>query len=181
MTYDGDPTQWSDSKKFRAETWRKVILAIIGALAAIWILKPSERRAEFAGEVLSTKLKIRADAVEQFSTASYAYTVAAYKACRSRPDSDAMSVFENEANEQVRLARNRLARSFDNVDLTSQLTDAENLSDKLHRMCKNQPADPNWEQVRHELKQKDVDLAGNAWKALDLSKRPLGWWASLCE
>ncbi len=170
---------WNERDKFWAETARTVCLAILGSLAALWLLKPSENRMDFAGEVLSTKLKIRADAVEEFSQASYFYTVAAYGACKYR-NSETMDKFQGEANERFVLARDRLLRSFDNADLTSQMIQIVGLATKLHDMCKYpQPPDPKWEETREELKEEDSHLAASAWQSLELSGPSSTWWRAL--
>jgi hypothetical protein len=161
---------WSDGKKYWMETCRTVVLAVLGGIAAIQLLKPREQKIAFAGEVLSTKLRIRADAIEQFTAASYAYTVAAYKACKYPLDKGAMDSFETNQNEQRTLARMRLERSFDLVPLTHSLRDIDNVADSLHRMCRSSAPYDTWNDLRRELQRKNADVAGVAWRALELDQ-----------
>src|SRR5579864_4851604 len=76
---------WTESYKFWMETLRAVGLGVVGAILAVVFLRPTEQRVDFSGEVESTKLKMRADAITEFETASYLYTAAANSACKS-PD-----------------------------------------------------------------------------------------------
>jgi hypothetical protein len=176
---DRNKTPWSEREKFRAETWRTVLLGVLGSVAALWILKPWEQRADFAGEVLATKLRIKADAVEQFSLASYAYTVAAYKPCRDTSDTEAKRVWETEANVGVHMARSRLARTFDDTDVTKQLAEIVRMSNELHTLCTKGWSNADRDSLRKALEEKDDSLAGRAWDLLDLAAPRTGWWVTL--
>ena len=158
---------WGDAKRFTAETVRTIAFAIIGAIAAILILKPAEKSVEYAAELDRTKLSIKAKVVDEFLTASYKYTAVAYDACKG--DRGALKIFQNEAVDAFRGARNRLVVYFDGGGaLARQLEAVDEKTNELGKVCDGTSPKEEWEPVRRSLKALNNDLAVAALKSVGL-------------
>lgn len=117
---------WSERQKFWWETGRTVVLGIAAAYLAAIILQPSERRLQHEGEVESTKLKIRAEAIEKFSSASHSYTAAAFSSCNNPDDKKAKHEFHGQAYVNFQQATLRLERSFGDIGKDGDKPDSGN-------------------------------------------------------
>jgi hypothetical protein len=162
--------KWDDSQKFTAETVRTIVLAVIGAIAAVIVLKPAENSVDYAAELDKTKLSIRSRVVDEFLTASYQYTAVAYDACGGDPE--AMKKFRGGSVDAFRTARNRLVVYFDGGEtFGSQLAAVDEATAALKELCISNvtpTAKDQWEVVRQRLRGADNDLAIAALKSLAL-------------
>ena len=104
---------WSDKQKFWAETARTITLAVIGAIAAILLLRPAENRVQYQAELEKTRLAIMAKVVDEFLAASHRYTAVAYDACHG--DAKSMEIFQGEGFDDFQSAKNRLSVYFGDV------------------------------------------------------------------
>jgi hypothetical protein len=171
--------QWDESTRFWAETWRTMALAAVGALAALWFVKPWEKSIEYSAELDKTRLALQARVVDDFLAASHRYTALAYDACRAytrpRRDKDAqaaIAVFEGEAVDGMRSARHRLGMYFgDDPGLRADLQRSDVLASELFELCAaNKAAQQAWDAKRQELKRANDAAAAAALKALGLSR-----------
>lgn len=171
-------SQWDESKKFKMETIRTVLLAVAGALAVLWFVKPWERDIEYGAELSKTVLGIRARVVDDFLASSYRYTAVAYDACRAyqksrlrEDDRTAIRLFEGEAVDAFRSARNRLDVYFVSTDVSQKLSTSDHLSRELHVLCQDKRAEQKtWEAKRQELRAANNDAAMTALKILNITK-----------
>jgi hypothetical protein len=155
MTATSNKGGWTDKQKFCAETSRTIVFALAGTIAAIMFLKPSDQRAQFSAEVQSTKLKLRADAVEEFANASYLYTASAYAACTNEKDEAAKAKFQGESNLKFRLAGDRLSRMFAETSVPSDWKIVYALSNEMHDVCEHKQTPEEmrcktWQMVKGE-------------------------------
>ncbi|TAK45278.1 MAG: hypothetical protein EPO27_10700 [Betaproteobacteria bacterium] len=170
--------QWDESKKFWTETARTVLLGVAGALAILWVVKPWEKDIEYRAELSKTVLAIRARVVDEFLAASYRYTALAYDACRayqkpepSNDDQTAINLFQGEAVDSFRSARNRLDVYFESSDLSHELLTADRLSRELFALCRDAKTEQKiWEAKRQELRIANNSAAMTALRILDIRR-----------
>jgi len=156
---------WDDAKKFKAETARTVVLALVGALATTLILKEIEKKSAYGAQVDSTKLSIKSKVVEEFLTHAYFYTSTASDACNGK--AAAIDSFKNEKYDNYRNAANRLNVYFDGK-LASEVKELGDKAKKLKDAC-NEP-ETVWEPIRQDLKEANNRLAIEALNSMALYK-----------
>lgn len=162
---------WDDSTKFWRETLRTIALGVIGAVAAILLLKPWEKNIEYQAEVVRTRLNISAQVVDQFLAASYRYTAIAYDACSG--DQEAIKVFQGDAIDAFRSAQNRLDVYFGSGEPLKKKMDAvRQATSKLGQLCNAGAPKNEWEPVRQSAKTANNELAVQALQSLGLAKQP---------
>jgi hypothetical protein len=154
---------WDDSTKFKYETIRSSIFGFLGALAAILILNPWNKKLEYTAQLDKTKLDIRARVVDEFLAAAYHYTSIAYDACQGDPGT--LDTFED-AFDTFRSTRNRLGVYFrDSPDVSKQLAAVDKRAEELGSLCvrrRESPRNEAWESARVALKAANNDVAAAA-------------------
>lgn len=133
--------KWDEWTKFKLETIRMTALAMIGGLAAIWILDPAKKELEYSAELDKTKLAIRAKVVDEFLAATYRYTSITYDVCSG--DESQTKVWDESFN-LMRSTRNRLDIYFsDNTDMHALLLSLDKMGEHLRQVRQASPSRPS--------------------------------------
>ena len=123
-------TEWGNSRKFWAETWRTIVLAILGAAATAKIINHYVEKDKVD---LDTMVSLRAKAVDEFITASHKYTVAAAEFCSTGTN---QTEFEGELIDSYRTSMIRVQAYYPkDTDIESQIKLIQSQSDSLHKTC----------------------------------------------
>jgi hypothetical protein len=148
--------QWSDTTEFWADTIRTVVLGVLGALAATFLLS------RFSDSDKTVR-DIRAQAVEKFLIDSNAYSSAVYDLCKNG-GKDALARYESTlANYHG--SRDTLTVYFDDDEFRSRVQDIEKKEEVLFAICKDGKVnEEKWVTLRNELKAANLNLARSAVK-----------------
>jgi hypothetical protein len=143
--------QWSDSKRFWAESLRTVVFGVLGALAATFFLSRYS-------ESDKTVRDIRAQAIEKFLIDSNVYSSAAYDLCKNG-GSAALAHYESTL-ENYHGSRDTLTVYFDDDEFRSRVQDIGQKEAALFSVCKDGKVnDDKWTALRNDLKAANLNLA----------------------
>lgn len=174
--------KWTDRKKFVTETFRTIILAILGTIAIFLLVKPKEVKIAYDADLEKTKLAIKAKVVDDFTSAAHRYTAEAYDACkaysktesdRSIQEKELIKKFESTLVDEYRSSMERLGLYFeDNKLITLNIQKVDKLHRDLVSHCKcDLVKKEKWEAERKELGCANLELAQIALTDIGIRKK----------
>lgn len=158
---------WDDSTKFRNESIRTILFAILAFFAAIYIVKPSEKSIEYQAFLDEKRLEARQRVVDDFLRSSWAYAAATYDILNGSADANDEKLWKGELVDRYRSDMNRLLVYF-GVDFEGMASSALEVSGNLYDYYKEEDLD-DWEDARSELKRLNNRMAQKALTVLDLT------------
>lgn len=148
--------QWSDTKRFWAESARTAVFGVLGAVAATFLLNTY-------ADSDKTVRDIRVHAVERFLIDSNMYTAAAWDLCKNG-DNSALGRYDSTL-ENYHGSRDMLTVYFDSDEFRSRVQDIGKKEEALRSVCKDGHAsEERWVTLRNDLKAANFNLARTALK-----------------
>lgn len=161
---------WDDATKFRNETIRTLIFAVLGFWATVWIIKPSEKYFQYQTELDKKRIEIRRAVVDDFLRSSYHYTSVTYNVLNNEPDAKELEWKDN-IYDNYRSDMNRLNNYF-KADFKGLPAKAEILCADLKEHYDGKEKNCQWKECREKLKEVNTEIAKIALGDLRLVETP---------
>lgn len=158
---------WTDRDKFWADTWRTIILGVIGVFCVTVIFGTLSDEKKFERE---NKVK----ALDTFIYKSSAYTAVAADFCRTK-DSSVDSRFKSTMVDDYNIAGTALRIYFRDGNLDRKIEEAHLQAKKVFDLCNTheepRPSKDLWSTPLDELKKMNLDIAHYSMSRLSR------WWS----
>ena len=165
-------SKWTDKEKFKNETLRILLLAIMGFIATIVIVQPFKDTAENDSFVIKEKIRIKKEVIDSFLKTSYLYSSSIYKVLSAvpKPSKEQIKIYESSYKE-YRVDLNRMILYFNIKKFKKHhylVLESNNLRYKLRQIYNKRVKNKNWKILRNEFKEKNNEIARLALKAIGL-------------
>lgn len=138
------PADW---EKFRLETWRIILLALVGAAATWLIVDPLRRRDTYAALVEGERLRIQSAVVDSFVQSGANYAAEAWDVLRKTQNAD-VKAWEGKLVDDYRADSDRMRLHF-GPGVDADLDETKTLADTLHDAKGKEGA--NWGKSHEDL------------------------------
>jgi len=163
----------TEREKFKYETIRIIVIAILGFMATVWIVQPWENDTNYSSFIEKEKILIKKKVVDDFLKTSYLYASSIYKVMSNDTDLNKKTEIElYESNyRNYRLNLNKIILYFETEKTPkhdSLIKKSNDLRYKLRQMYLNKLDRTNWKKVRYEFKSTNNEIAKLALRAIGL-------------